>query len=982
MVGGEHNPKSLWRKSAALVLATILFASLFAFSPSSASAAEPAPVPPRAKNGWAYDMVRADQAQAMGYTGSGVRVAILDNGIDPRATGITGKVVGTFDGTLGANGQQEHGTATAGIVAAVKNAEAGIGGIAPDVEILNVKVCIMSNCRTEAMIPGLRWAIDNDADIISMSIGGGGVDGAVAALIREATESGIVVVAAAGNTACSARFQSQDGLKDRNCTKTMLSRNYPGSYPFDGVITVGAVDRERKRASYSSYNEEVDVSAPGTGVSTTFPWGPNADFGGTSAATPVVAGVAALVLQAAPSLTPSQVQSVLQLSASPAVDSPPDVWDSCVWNATASKWECVGLSPATWPSRYYTGAGIVDAVAAVELARELELKNLAGALLTPQVTSASASLTVDWSSAGLGAGPYEVKLDGELAAQTGSNSIVLNDLINEATYAVTVSDASGATTLPALGRPTTAVTTPGASLSRVRVYADGIYFDFETPIESPGYGALLFNDGRTATCSQGSCDYSMPAGTATAHYVSIDNRGRLSEPSNELTLTSTLAFGSPEGVQVLDITATTATVRWNPVPGAEYYHYYDAGAGEWKTTTETQVSLVGLKTGLPTSTRVAVSNSNGNLIGAWSGWYWYFALPPELEPPIGVQVSDLRESSVTFAYEQTPDSERIVFFRSDGKVSYQPSNSPGFTDRFNADEYGKTFTYWFVSIDDLQWGTQYGKVSVGYTITVPTPRLPDQLSIIGSLDLLTAGSTRDFTSEATSGRIVDWLVSGPCEKVSEIQKTLRVRATNGFGLCVIRASLGQDASWLGTSAEIRFDVVRAADEISLSGLTQKLEYGKSIDVRATATSGRSVTWEVTSGCSFTILGDNLVRLKATRSSGFCNITATTLQNDNWSGASTSRGQTLALVQEQVTMISAAKLIDRKTLIVTYKTVTGRSVLLKSTALCSVARLSTTKFQVKSKYNTGTCVITASLTANSIATATSKKLTVTLGKSTR
>ena len=982
MLAGEFRLGWLGRKSTAVLLATTVFVSLFAFTPMPASAEQPLPVPPRSKNGWAYDMVKVDRAHAMGYTGSGVRVAILDNGIDPRATGITGKVVANFDAIHAANGQQEHGTATAGIVAAVKNAEAGIGGVAPDVEILNVKVCVMSNCRTEAMIPGLRWAIDNGADVISMSIGGGGVDGAVAALIREATESGIVVVAAAGNTACSARYQSQDGLKDRNCTKTMLSRNYPGSYPFDGVITVGAVDRERKRASYSSYNEEVDISAPGTGVSTTFPWGPNADFGGTSAATPVVAGVAALVLQAAPSLSPSQVQSVLQLSASPAVDSPPDVWDSCVWNATASKWECVGLSPATWPSRYYTGTGIVDAVAAVELARELELKNLAGALLAPQVTSASASLTVDWSSAGLGAGPYEVKLDGELAAQTGSNSIVLSDLINEATYAVTVSDASGVTTLPALGRPTTAVTAPGASLSRVRVYADGIYFDFETPIESPGYGALLFNDGRTATCSQGSCDYSMPAGTATAHYVSIDNRGRLSEPSNELTLTSTLAFGSPEGVQVLDITATTATVRWDPVPGAEYYHYYDAGAGEWKTTTETQVSLVGLKTGLPTSTRVVVSNSNGNPIGAWSGWYWYFALPPELEPPTGVQVSDLRESSVTFAYEQTPDSERIVFFRSDGKVSYQPSNSPGFTDRFNADEYGKTYTYWFVSIDDLQWGTQYGKVSVGYTITVPTPRLPDQLSIIGSLDLLTAGSTRDFTSNATSGRNADWLVSGPCEKVSTVQKTLKVRATSGLGRCVIRASIGQDALWFEVNADVGFDVTRATDSISLSGLSQKLEYGKSIDVRATTNSGRAVAWSVGAGCSFTNLAANLIRVKSAKAIGSCQVTATLNQNDSWSASTASSGQTLAPVKEQLTMVSAAKLIDRKTLIVTYKTVTGRSVLLKSTAFCSVARLSTNKFQVKSKYTSGSCVITASLTASSITTATSKKLTVTLGKSTR
>ena len=970
------------RKSVSVALTAILAASILTLIPSTASAAQAPPVPPRAKNGWAYDMIRADQAQAMGFTGDGIRVAILDNGIDPRATGITGKVVASFDGVNAANGQQEHGTATAGIVAAETNAEAGIGGIAPGVEILNVKVCVLSNCRTEAMIPGLRWAIDNGANVISMSIGGAGVDGAVAALIREATEAGIVVVAAAGNTACSARYQSQDGLKDRNCTKTSISRNFPGSYPFDGVITVGAVDRERKRASYSTYNAEVDISAPGTGVSTTYPWGPNADFGGTSAATPVVAGVAALVMEAAPSLSAAQVQSVLQLSASAAVDSPPDVWDSCVWNPAASKWDCVGLSPATWPNRYYTGVGVVDAVAAVELALELEAKNSAGLILAPQVTPANASLTVDWSNAGLGDGPYQVKLDGELAAQTANNSIVLSELINEATYAVTVSDASGATTLPTLGRPTTAVTAPAAAISNIRVYVDGIYFNFETPIASPGYGAMLLSDGRRASCNQASCDFSMPAGTATARYVSIDSMGRLSAPSNEVNLVSNLQFGSPTNIRITDITATTAIASWNPVPGAEHYYYYDAGAGEWKTTSETQVAMTGLKTALPSALRVAVSNANGGTLGPWSPWHWYYALPPELEPPSGVRVTDLSENSATFSYDSIPDAERLVFFRSDGKVSYQPANSPSFTDRFSADDYGQTYTYWFVSIDDLQYGNQFGKVSPGYTITVPTPRTQDQLAIAGSFELLAAGSTRDFTSQATSGRTVNWQVSGPCEQISVVQKTIKVRATSGVGRCVISASLARDALWFEVNAEIWFDVVRATDDISLSASTSKLEYGKSIDFRAITTSGRNVTWGVSAGCSFTTPSTNLIRVKATRSSGFCDVTATLPQNDSWFAATASSRQTLAPVKELISMIGSAKLIDRKTLIVTYKTVTGRSVLLKSTAYCSVARLSATKFQVKSKYTSGTCVITASLTANSITTAASKKLNVTLGKSAR
>jgi hypothetical protein len=967
-----------------MLLTSALAMSLVALIPAPASAAETAnnpsasnTVPARAKNGWAYDMVRADEAHALGFTGRGIRVAILDNGIDPRAKGITGKVAANFDAIHAANGLQEHGTATAGIVAAETNAEAGIGGVAPDVEILNVKVCVMSNCRTEAMIPGLRWAIDNGADVISMSIGGPGVDAAVASLIKEATEKGIVVVAAAGNTACIYRYESWDGTKDRNCTKTMLSRNYPGFYPSDGVITVGAVDRERKRANYSSYNAEVDIAAPGTGVSTTFPWGPNADFGGTSAATPVVAGVAALVLQAAPSLTAAQVQSVLQMSASPAVNIAPDVWDSCVWNATAVKWDCLGLSPATWPSRFYTGAGVVDAVAAVELALQIEAKNRAGAVLAPRVTPSSTALSLGWSNIGLGVGPYKVKIDGDLVAETANNAIVLNDLINEATYSITVTDASGLSSLPALGRPSSAGALPVITPSNFRVYADGIYFNFDKTPEGDGLGALLFSDGRVVSCRQTSCDYSMPAGTATARYVSLSSTGKLSEPSSEITFTSTLEFAAPENIQITDITATTVNVSWGAVPGAQYYYYYDAGAGEWKTTTETHASISGLNTALPTSFRVVVSTSTGGAIGVWCDWRWYYPYPPELEPFSGVKVTDLSDSVVNFAFDLMPDAERMMFVRSDGKMLYQPANSPGITDRYSADDNGKTYTYWFVAIDDLKYGTQYGKISPPYTVTVPYPRTHDRVEAKGSGDALSAGNERQFTADVVSGRTVDWQVSGPCEKVSTNKNILRVRATNGVGTCVIGASVSRDLSWFEAGSEIRFDVVRALDTISLSGMMQSLQAGKFMDVRATTKSGRVVTWGVGSGCSFKGLGLNRIRVKAETGTGSCRVSASLDQTNWWNGATYETRQALSLVPERITMASTAKMLDRKSLVLSFKTVTGRSVSFKSTGMCTVKRLSSSKFQVSSRYTSGACTITASFAANSATTAASSKLIVKL-----
>ena len=140
------------------------------------------------------------------------------------------------------------------------------------------------------------------------------------------------------------------------------------------------------------------------------------------------------------------------------------------------------------------------------------------------------------------------------------------------------------------------------------------------------------------------------AGTLTARYVAIDSLGRLSAPSQEVSVTSSLEFAAPKNVVFSDITATSINVRWDAVPGATHYYYYDAGAGEWKTTTETSASMVGLKTGLTNSFRVGVSNANGNLLGVWSPFHWYYAFPPELPPVTGLSVNYITPNEVAIGY--------------------------------------------------------------------------------------------------------------------------------------------------------------------------------------------------------------------------------------------------------------------------------------------------------------------------------------------
>ena len=933
------------------------------FAAAPASALSPVFVPPRSPSGWAYDMVRADEAQALGVTGRGIRVAILDNGIDPRATGITGKVVASFDAINAANGQQEHGTATAGIVAAATNLEAGIGGIAPDVEILNVKVCTLSNCRTEAMIPGLRWAIDNGADIISMSIGGGSPDGAVAALIQDAVDAGIVVVAAAGNTACFAIWESWDGKKDRNCTQTTISRNFPGAYPTNGVITVGAVDREGKRAVYSTYNAQVDVAAPGTGVATTFPWGPNADFGGTSAATPVVAGVAALVMEAAPSLSPAQVQSVIQLSATAADNTPPDVWDSCVWNAEAVKWNCLNLSPAKWPARFYTGAGIVDAVAAVTLARELEAQIQAAGVGATVLTETDSTLAVDWSTSSLGVGPYKVSLDGEDVAQTNGTSILLSDLINEATYSVRVSDASGKLTLPVLGRPSNAVQAPAVEILNVRAFSDGMYPAFSDGTQGNGYGALLLSNGIRVSCNYGSCDYSMPAGTVTARYVAIDSLGRLSAPSQEVSVTSSLEFAAPTNVVFSDITATSINVRWDAVPGATHYYYYDAGAGEWKTTTETSASMVGLKTGLTNSFRVGVSNANGNLLGVWSPWHWYYAFPPELPAVTGLSVNYITPNEVAIGYTKNADAERIVFFRSDGKVLYMPATSPEIMDRFSDYDAGKTYSYFIVLIDDLQYGTQFGQISAAFTITVPLPKKENVLTTNLSNEPLQYETEREFTGSSASGAPLGWWTEGPCQLVRQDGPKFWLRANGAEADCLVKANAEEDATWERGYLEVRIRMIKKVETVSLTGtVSQGLEYKKEMVLTAEGNSNRPVSWFLDGNCVLVEARDRWARVRANDGQGNCKVEVRLYENEWFTGASAAVDQGMVIQKEAVAIVGKAQIWHGRTISLRYETLSGRIPVFKTTGMCRVVKVTGTHLHVASRFTFGKCVISTTLAA--------------------
>lgn len=284
-------------------------------------------------------------------TGSGAVVAVLDTGYRPH-NDLVGNIVGGYDFVSSAanardgngrdssaldegdwvatanecfpgsfaSGSSWHGTHVAGTVGAVSNNNNGVAGVAFNADIVPVRVLAKCGGTLADIADAIVWssggsvsgvpANSNPADVINMSLGGGGSCGSTyQSAINTAVNNGTVVVVAAGN-----ENQNASNSRPANCSN---------------VVAVAALDRQGNRANYSNFGAVVDVSAPGgetavssNGVLSTLNSGsttPGSDnyayYQGTSMATPHVAGLAALMMSDNPSLTPAQVESNLKSTA-------------------------------------------------------------------------------------------------------------------------------------------------------------------------------------------------------------------------------------------------------------------------------------------------------------------------------------------------------------------------------------------------------------------------------------------------------------------------------------------------------------------------------------------------------------------------------------------------------------------------------------------------------------------------------------------
>ncbi len=244
---------------------------------------------------WQLEKLRAKTAWRTS-TGRGVVVAVIDSGVDGSHPDLAGQVLPGLDLVTpdGSDGPDPvgHGTTVAGLIAGRADDDRGVVGLAPDAKILPVRVLDAENRYDDALIiaKAVRWAVDNGAQVVNLSLGGSSDSAALAAALDYAFARDVVVVACTGNLA----------------TSTTTKVWYPAREP--GVLAVAGLERSGENLwSGSITGHETVLSAPATALYGARPEGGYWRVQGTSFAAPLVAATAALVRSRYPKMSAGDV---------------------------------------------------------------------------------------------------------------------------------------------------------------------------------------------------------------------------------------------------------------------------------------------------------------------------------------------------------------------------------------------------------------------------------------------------------------------------------------------------------------------------------------------------------------------------------------------------------------------------------------------------------------------------------------------------
>ncbi len=227
-----------------------------------------------------------------------VRVAVIDSGIDgshPDLDPEGGRDFGDSadPDTTWTNDGSGHGTHVTGMVSGVDNAFGIVGGTAPGVKVFANRV--FPQARISKLIKAIDWCIDNQIDVVNMSLGGKGSDQGFEDALLDARDAGILCIAATGNSASGVMYPAK-----YETVLAVAALGKLGSFPADSAHASRISDKavgDYFAASFTCFGPEVDVCAPGVAIISTIPGDSYAAWDGTSMACPHVAGFAARLLQ-------------------------------------------------------------------------------------------------------------------------------------------------------------------------------------------------------------------------------------------------------------------------------------------------------------------------------------------------------------------------------------------------------------------------------------------------------------------------------------------------------------------------------------------------------------------------------------------------------------------------------------------------------------------------------------------------------------
>lgn len=347
---------------------------------------------------WYLEKIDAPNAWLTTTGNSNITIAILDTGVDTTHPDLAAKLVtgrNIYNNNDDTRDVYGHGTPVAGVAGAASNNGIGVASVAWGCGIMPIRISDLTGMASVSNVAsGLSWAADHGARVANISYYVTGSK-TISSAARYFQSKGGVVVAAAGN------YGTQETVPDD---------------PY--IVTVGATNPEDILYSYSNRGNNIDVVAPGNNT-TTLIGGLYGAGGGTSFASPVVAGVAALMFSANPALTPTEVVDMLKRNAD---DLGPTGWDVTFGNGRVNAAKAVsaaaasrGVTDTIAPSisivspqfgQQLSGATTSVHVSAVDNVRVVKTELYVDGVLV--ATSTSAPFTMKWNSRKAAPGAHEL----------------------------------------------------------------------------------------------------------------------------------------------------------------------------------------------------------------------------------------------------------------------------------------------------------------------------------------------------------------------------------------------------------------------------------------------------------------------------------------------------------------------------------------------------------------------------------------------